>query len=308
MKIRTALAGLLLLGAACKQTAPPPAAPDLPPGVPPGLAGLPPAREIKPVYAAEPDGPPDPLAQRLCQALHEAPEARRAACCQASPGVQLGADCVRTLSSSLRSGAIRLVAVEVEACVAAFARSLEGCDWIGPFPPPLPPACAGLFHGTLAAGARCRSTLECAGELRCRGTGPTELGVCGPPGQPGERCGTGVDTLAAFTRQESIERTRRECEGACARTHQCVAATAIGGACVSSLQCGPAGRCAGGKCAPGAVAALGEACTGGDCGEGLRCHKGRCIAPARGGAACVTDFECRGGCVSKVCAPRCDLR
>jgi len=48
-------------------------------------------------------------------------------------------------------------------------------------------------------------------------TGPTDFGVCKPPAPNGERCGNGVDTLAAYTRQEAIQKTRPECAGYCSR-------------------------------------------------------------------------------------------
>ena len=178
---------------------------------------------------------------------------------------------------------------------------------MGPFPLSVPAACRGVVHGTVAAGGPCRSSLDCTGALRCRGAGPTALGRCAPALGDGAICGLAVDTLAAFTRQESVNRDHRECAGHCER-HRCQAAVARGGACTQSSECAPGNRCHGGRCIGGELAALGDACTGADCAAGGRCYQHRCIAPAADGAVCSADFECRGGCVAGRCAARCNRR
>jgi hypothetical protein len=59
------------------------------------------------------------------------------------------------------------------------------------------------------------------------------------------------------------------------------------------------------------LAPSGGACTGGACPLGERCHQGKCIVPAGDGAACSSDFECRGACDKSSaaqqgkCAPAC---
>jgi len=85
--------------------------------------------------------------------------------------------------------------------------------------PTLPSSCRNLFHGTSrerplplrrwSAPARCAAAHRADGLRRVQAARPN-----------GERCGTGVDTLAAYTRQEAIEKTRPECAGYCSQAHQ----------------------------------------------------------------------------------------
>jgi hypothetical protein len=272
----------------------------------PALAPPPPQKQqLRGVYGSL-AGPPDPLAAELCAALHDLPAQRRAACCAAPGGIVITGECTRVVSAALRAGAVRLDAGAVAACRAALARSLDGCDWVGAFNVTLPPACAGLLHGTLTAGAVCRSSLECAGDLRCRGAGPTQPGHCGPPLAAGAACGLATDTLAVYTRADDVERAHPECAGYCER-HRCHDAIAPGGACTLTSQCADGAHCRAGRCAPGRWASDGESCTGGDCAPGSRCVANRCLAPRTSGA-CTSDFECRGGCVAGQCGPRCDRR
>jgi hypothetical protein len=264
-------------------------------GLPAGA--LPPQEQVRPVYPAALQGTPDPLVARVCAVLHQVPETRRAACCQAPQGTVLTDECLRTLNAAVGAGAIRLSAAEIDACEQETAKALSGCDWVGAWPPPLPSACAGLLHGTLALGAACRSSLECAGALRCQGAGPTQVGKCEPALEAGSPCGRTVDALAPFTRQGQVDRQHPECAGSCDRRHLCMEKVATGGPCVTSAQCGAGARCAAGRCVAGAEAAAGEACTGDDCAPGLRCYKGKCLVPGREGARCDSDFECQGGCL-----------
>jgi len=259
---------------------------------------------IRPVYAA---GPRDPLAERLCRALHGLPEERRAACCNAQIGITLVDECARVLSAALAAGAVRLGAGEVDACATAMASALDGCDWVGAFPSPLPAACRGLARGALASGAVCRSSLECAGGLRCRGAGPTATGRCAPALGEGAACGLAVDALAPFVRDDAVDAEHPECAGFCDH-HRCRSSLAANAACAVSAQCGRGRRCGGGACIAGERGAVGEPCSGGDCDDGLRCHRGRCIAPGADGVACASDFECRGGCVGGRCGKRCGVR
>lgn len=276
-------------------------------GLPAGA--LPPPEQVRPVYPAALQGAPDPLAARVCAVLHQAPEARRAACCQAPQGTVLTDECLRALNAAVGAGAIRLSAAEIDACEQEMAKALSGCDWVGAWPPPLPAACAGLLHGTVVQGAACRSSLECAGALRCQGAGPTQVGKCAPPLAAGSPCGRSVDALAPFTRQDQVDRQHPECAGSCDRRHLCVEKVAAGGACATSAQCGEGARCVAGRCAAGAVAAAGEACAGDDCAPGLRCHKGKCLLPGREGARCDSDFACQGGCLKDGKGPgRCGAR
>jgi hypothetical protein len=265
------------------------------------------SEKVHPVY--EMAGVVDPRAARLCQALYAQPEQRRATCCGSTPGVVLTDTCTRTLSSALESKSLVLEAAPLEACTAALGRAYGGCDWVGPFGPPFPKECQGLFTGRRVAGEVCRSSLECAGRLVCAGAGPTDAGRCAPPGEKGESCSTAVDALATYTRQE-VDTSHPPCLALC-RRHRCEPARAASAACESSQQCEVGSRCAGGQCLEG-LAQEGQSCTGGDCGLGLRCLAGRCFSPLGAGAACSNDFECRGGCLaqadSRQCGMRCDLR
>jgi hypothetical protein len=270
----------------------------------------PPDDEVHPVYPLD-AGPPDPLAARLCHVLHDVPEEKRAACCSVSPAVVLTSECVRVLTASLRFKAITLDAVGIDACAAALDKALEGCEWPGPFPPALPAVCKALIKGTLSERARCRSSLECAGTLRCQGVGPTTIGRCGPAAADGERCGGSSDPLASFTRQD--EETHPECAGWCNRA-RCAPLVALGGTCALAAACGAGKLCVSGKCAVAVAAKAGEPCPGGACEGGAICVSGKCMARKPSGAACATDFECVGGCMRAdggtkgTCGKKCSVR
>ncbi len=280
--------------------------------------------DVEPVYPVESNAPAVPIAEKLCNGLSTAPEIRRSACCHTSPGVVITAECTRTLSAAIRHGAIALDEKDVAACLDAFDKTLDGCDWVGPFPPGPPPACQGILKGKLAAGTKCRSSLECAGEQRCVGLGPTTIGKCGPPGAEGESCGGTVDALAGFTRQNDIEKRHPECKDRCIK-HKCAAPIGENGACLISSDCQDGMQCLVGtgtapktgvllrKCVSGkAPGKDGEPCPGGACEGNLQCIRGKCAARKGTGEPCTDDFECRGGCLrtdgGKACAPRCDIR
>ncbi|MGK4001952.1 hypothetical protein WMF31_04970 [Sorangium sp. So ce1036] len=177
-------------------------------------AGLPAADEITPVYPAL-EGAPEPHAARLCEALHALPARRKAACRGVAAGFHATAACTRALSFAVRAGAVTLSPDDVSRCVAAMARSLEGCGWVSPLAAAVPPACEGIVRGTLGVGARCRSSLECVDGLRCDGAGPTDAGACRAPRAVGP-CGRSVDALAAVTRQTRFAEAHPECRGHCA--------------------------------------------------------------------------------------------
>lgn len=283
--------------------------------------------DVEPVYPVEADAPALPIANKLCNALTTLPEKRRAECCKAKPGIVITAECTRQLSAAIRHGALAVDAKDVDACIAAFDETLEGCDWVGPFPPGPPAACQGIFQGKLVAGQRCRSSLECAGALRCKGLGPTTPGKCGLAGAGEETsCGGTVDSLATYTRQNDVDQRHPECQQRCIK-HKCQAPIGDGGACLISSDCQDGMQClpvAGGApqkngmprktCVAGkAPAKEGEPCPGGACEGTLQCIRGKCAARRAGGEACTDDFECRGGCLKDggtkgTCGPRCDIR
>jgi hypothetical protein len=266
--------------------------------------------EVQSVYPLD-SGAPDPLAQRLCAALHDLPEQRRAECCSKKPGVVFTGECVRMLTAAIHFKAVSLDAGDVDRCSAAMSEAYGGCEWVGPWPPETPAACAGIVHGVLATGARCRSSLECSEGLHCHGAGPTSAGVCGMPRDEGQACGTAVDSLATYTKQERTQRAHPACKGYCDHS-RCAAPIPIGGACKSDDQCADA-SCGSRTCAPHHTAKLGEPCPTGECEPGARCLDGTCISRRPSGSTCTSAFECLGDCLKSdggrgVCGPRCDLR
>jgi hypothetical protein len=266
---------------------------------------------VKSVYPLD-AGPPDPLVTRLCGALHELPEKRRAACCDKRPGIVFTSECERTLTAAVRFSAVSLDPGAVERCVAAMEKAYDGCEWVGPWPPEAPSECQGIVRGNLAAGARCRSSLECVDGLRCQGSGPTSPGVCRPARKDGESCGAAVDALASFTKQAHFDALHPECTGYCDHL-RCATPVPMGGACRFGDQCIDGG-CASGKCAPHVLGKPGESCPTGECEGDARCLNGSCVARKPSGSACKTDFECQGACLkvggesSGLCGRRCDVR
>jgi hypothetical protein len=262
--------------------------------------------EVRPVYPIE-GVETHPLAAKLCEALHDLPEKRRSACCGEPPGLVVTKECERMLSAAIRARAVELAAADVDRCAEAIGRAYEGCDWVGPFPPDLPAECLSIVKGTLPEKARCRSSLECAGTMRCFGVGPTTAGKCGPARPDGAACGGGADALATFVRQNDVDTTHPECAGYCNR-FKCASRGAEGAACAQTRECGAGLQCIGQKCAPRAPSKLGEACPGGVCEKGAQCVGGTslgggsttdrtCVARKPAGAACTNDFDCVGGCI-----------
>lgn len=281
--------------------------------------------DVEPVYPIEANAPPVPLAQKLCEGLNSMPEKKRAECCKTTSGILLTSECTRTLSAAIRGKAIELEAKDVDACIAAFEKTLEGCEWVGPFMPGPPAACLGLLKGKIAEGHKCRSSLECAGDMHCVGLGPTTPGKCGTMSTGGEACGGTVDPLVGFARQTDIEKRHPTCKDRCIK-HQCQPPVAENAACLISsdcqegLQCLPAPnapktgivpkKCVAGK-TPGKD---GEPCPGGVCEGTLQCIKGKCTSRKGTGEECTDDYECKGGCLRAdggtkgKCGQRCDIR
>jgi hypothetical protein len=284
--------------------------------------------DVEPVYPIEPNAVAIPLAQKLCETLNEMPEKKRSACCNATPGIVVTSECTRMLSAALRHNAVELAESDVGACAAAFDQTLTGCDWVGPFPPGPPAACLGIIKGKLASGHKCRSSLECTGDLRCLGVGPTTPGKCGPQKAPGDLCGGTTDTLSGYTRQSSdLDKRHPECRSTekCIR-HKCTAPVTDGNACQTTSDCAeglqclaalggaPKGSAPQKKCAARPLPKEGEACPGAVCDGELSCIKDKCTARKPTGEACTADFECKGGCLkgdagpTGKCGPRCDIR
>lgn len=269
--------------------------------------------DVEPVYPKT-SGPPDPLAEKLCAALHDVPTKRRAACCSQAVGFSLVSECVRTLSHALRDKSVSLDIAAVDACVSAMNTAHEGCDWVAPANVPLPAACDGILHGTIGDGKRCRSSLECIDGLRCIGVGPTDAGVCRKPLPAGYPCTLAVDSLAAVTIQSSLDVQHPECAGYC-KQRRCHDFIALHGACKTSAECGSGRVCLGGSCEEGSLPGEGKPCAKGACGSGLLCEKGSCTVRKPKGAACVNDVECIvGGCSHSegakegTCGMKCGMR
>lgn len=310
---RLALAALLAVVCSCSRKhtevpAPPAAGRQSAAAPQPDLAApespLPGDEEIKPVYS-DFAGAALPLAQKLCAALYELPEARKTACCSAKPGSTISGECARVLSAALRSGSVQLEAAAVDRCAAAQERTLSGCSWVGPFSPPAAPECEGLLTGHRKRGEVCRSSLECGEGLHCLGVGPLNAGKCGPPFPDGHACLTAVDSLATYAREDA-DLHHPECSGFCGH-RKCMPVAAPGAACRIARECSRGQHCDGVKCVAGEVAAAGESCTGGACARGLSCLEGKCAAPKADGAPCKVDAECRGACrpATHVCGMRC---
>jgi hypothetical protein len=272
---------------------------------------------VRAVYPKSDSAPADPLATRLCKALHDLPEAKRAACCNEQPGLVFTSECVRTLSTALRDKAVTVAAADVVACETEIQKTFDGCEWVGPFPPGPPAACLGIVHGTVQKGDACRSSLECAAPLRCQGAGPTTLGKCFGTKSDGVLCGSSVDTLASYTRQTDVDQQHPECTGFCNR-NECASFVAEGGGCTTSTACGAGNQCVANKCVKMAASKIGDACPGQVCEPGSACIANKCAAKKRAGETCAQDFECLGGCIKSlpdggssahgVCGTKCGVR
>ena len=317
MKRRTqaSLSLLLALLAGCpppppapKATpAPGPAIPAAPqgPGTPAPAAGTESADEIRPVYAGNPA--PTPLAKRICELFHTLPVERQAACCRAAEQpTTFAAECERVVTVALSEKHVSLDEAKLSACEAAYRKQLADCDRVMSNVSPPPEACRGLFQGALAAGAVCRSELECQTGLSCVGLGPTASGRCAPPSPAGAPCHPIVDPLAVYTKQTLDDHP--SCASYCNR-HQCADFLPPGAACVFDTQCEPKSRCAAKKCIAGKPA-LGGTCSGlADCPLDATCADGVCKPRGKTGDACQGDAQCLGECDQGAggghCGPRC---
>ncbi|HVY44546.1 MAG TPA: hypothetical protein VHB21_01655, partial [Minicystis sp.] len=214
--------------------------------------------EVRPNYPITHD-PPDPLAEKLCEALYKVPNDRRAACCNGVRQPDFTHECARVLSYALKVKAVTVAEADVAACRAAVDKQHEGCDWVTPLPQGSPEACEDVVKGTLHEKAKCRSTLECSGALTCVGVGPTTLGTCEKPAKVGAFCGTGVDPLASLVGARGYEKAHPPCDGVCYR-NRCVAPREVGAACKSAVECGPGRHCLDEKCSDKPLPAVGQPC------------------------------------------------
>jgi len=139
-------------------------------------------------------------------------------------------------------------------------------------------SCKQVFTGTLAAGAACTVSVQCAapagGSAWCDGTC-----IQSPRGKEGDAC-----NQTCSTRPESTV---------------CSGSSSDGGAtCFTDdgLVCGAEGKCA-------KAPALGEACSNYECGADAWCaDDGTCAALKADGESCSSPSQCRGGsCENSVC-------
>jgi hypothetical protein len=260
------------------------------------------------------NGPEHPDAVKLCHVLQEVPARRTAECCKSPPPTEVlpHRECVRMLSAALHAGAVRVTAESVAACVEAAGRPNGDCAWAGAEQVP-PPACLIALEGTLKAGARCRSTLECAGTLFCNGVSPTTAGTCSAPLALGGQCGA-VDPLAAYTRNHTLETTRPACASGSCQRGRCVATPVLGAPCKYNGACATGHWCKAGACTDQPRGALGEACGApGECLDALRCVGEKCALPNALGAPCTTNAQCPFRCEKDergvgTCQPFCGIR
>lgn len=258
--------------------------------------------QIRPVYPVTKD-PPDPLAQRFCETIHELPANRKAECCKGGYSMRLTNECSRVLSYALRAKAVALDPADVDKCAEAMAKATEGCGWVTPTRVKLPAACDGIIKGTVVEGNVCRASLECLDGLRCLGSSTTDAGTCRKPLGKGGPCSHAVDTLASYTGQASSDLKHPECTGFCAR-RWCADIAPLGGACAVSLECGPGRYCIDKKCAEGPLPEAGKPCRGGLCAEGIRCVAGQCAPLGKEGEACEHDADCESGCEKPKGSPK----
>jgi hypothetical protein len=251
-----------------------------------------PAATIYPLDA----GPPDPLATKLCHALQDVPASRHAECCGDAKSFVFVTQCEVLLSAALHAKAVMLAPADVDTCATAIDQQTVGCDWVSRNAPSPPKECLGIVHGTSTAGARCRSTLECADGGRCVGVGPNRVGTCGATPKDDDKCGGTVDSLATYVRDITVDTAHPECTGYCKRS-KCAPATALGEACTFNEQCGAHKFCAAGKCRTD-PSKIGEACVGAVCEPGAACIDMKCSPLRTAGATCTKDEECVGGCIA----------
>lgn len=270
--MRSALLVLLFVAGACRSDDPPPAPPSdvsvsiaTAPKAPPARASLWPDGKAK----------VDPVAARLCKAVHDVPSEARAKCCKGSPPVSFVDECVRLVSFALADATVGIDPAALERCEKDSAAAFAGCDWIAPQRTRPVPSCMDLIRGRVAKDAACRSSLECTPGLHCAGLAPNAVGKCRPPSAVGQACVSPPDVFASVSRQAEPA----ICDGFCSK-RVCVAGTKVadGEACDASKRCGPRSFCDAGKCAPARKA----------------------------GEACANPQQCEGTCLAGVCGGSCD--
>lgn len=207
-----------------------PAQPGIPPGAPAAEASLPTSRAL--ARAAEPGkitprsvypsttGALAPEVERVCGALSALPRERRAACAGHKPGIALTSECERMLNAAVQDGAVTLTQAAAERCVVDQQARYADCAFTAAAALPPLTSCSTMLIGQRALAQSCRSSLECASGLHCKGASPVEAGVCTAPNAVGALCGLATDALGAYV--PSRDTDHPECAGSC--THNRCAA------------------------------------------------------------------------------------
>lgn len=156
-------------------------------------------------------GPLQPSVQPLCAAFHTLPRAHAKRCGAPAGGFDFSGECTRMLNAAVASGAVRLPERDAAACLEAEQQRYARCDAAPASADQL--TCSALWQGTLAQGARCRSSLECTAGLYCDGVSPVTVGTCSTPKPNGARCGVLVDPLASYVPHQPDQHP--ECVGTC---------------------------------------------------------------------------------------------
>jgi hypothetical protein len=151
--------------------------------------------DIRPLY---PSVATSRVAERICHIAARFPRERHSECSGEPIGITFDGECTQMLSAALASGAVKAAEGLEGRCVSAMESRYETCEFMQYASLSPIAACSDLWQGQLAAGAVCRSSLECQTGLYCHGIGATRAGVCGAPKPKGASCGTAIDALAAY--------------------------------------------------------------------------------------------------------------
>ena len=182
-------------------------------------------------------------------------------------------------------------AAGIDRCTQETSSELEGCGWVNPTLPPLPHGCDGLVQGTLPAGARCESSVECADGLHCKGMRPLAPGVCSAPSAARTSCEVPADNLSTLLRTRGDPR-HPECQGRCVRG-ECLPFVEAGGACAASSTCAPGLNCIAGHAKNPLPRPVSRVRARPPATWDPTAAPGRCVA-LRTPASCSQPFECRG--------------
>jgi hypothetical protein len=163
-----------------------------------------------------------PEVARLCHVFSALPRERRAACAGRQAPLVLTSECTRMLGAALADGAVTFSAPAAEQCIAEQSARYQSCDFMARGTLAPLDSCKALFTGQRARGATCRSSLECATGLHCKGASPVETGTCAAPSAPGTVCGLATDALASYVPHRDADHP--ECAGRCER-NRCTGAT-----------------------------------------------------------------------------------